>query len=264
MTKTDDETATGVSQDGRAPRAAPTRHSALVSPSGGIAQRSSPRRRMKFAAYALLHIVVNALLRVTVGFQVTGRHNVPHEGPVLVVANHLHNFDPIVLSAALSRPVYYMAKRELFQHAFLRWVITNFGAFPINRNAIDRAALRQATHLLNEGLVVGLFPEGTRSLTGALGRVHPGVALLALQSNAPILPVGITGTEDLPFDKKTVARGHRRRRPRVRVTVGQPFTLPARCSDQKQDLPALTDQIMREVAALLPPAYSGVYAEPRN
>ena len=226
-----------------------------------VIPRTPLGRRAKFIAYQCIRWPVIGLLRLLVGFQVVGARRTPRRGPVLVVSNHLHNFDPIVLSAALPRPVFYMGKRELFAHPAFRWLITNFGAFPVNRAAIDRAALRQVAALLDAGLLVGVFPEGTRSLTGALSPVQPGIALLALQSGAPILPVGITGTEDLPLDAKAARRGQARRRARVRVVVGRPFTLPPRRPGEKQDLTALTDRIMLEVAALLPPAYRGVYAD---
>lgn len=224
------------------------------------ALRPSLRRRLKFAAYQGIRLPVNAALRPLIGLRIVGWRNTPPSGPVIVVSNHLHNFDPVVLGAVLPRPIFYMGKRELFVHPVLSWIWRSFGAFPVNRDAIDRAALRHVLTLLSEGLVVGLFPEGTRSLTGALSAAHPGVALLALQSGAPILPVGITGTEALPFDAKAAAAG-RSRRGRVRVVVGRPFTLPPRRPGEKQNLAATTDQIMLEVAALLPPAYRGVYAD---
>lgn len=227
------------------------------------APRPAPRRRLKFAAYEALRVAVNGALRLVVRLQVVDARNMPRGGPVIVVANHLHNFDPIVVNAALPRPVFYMGKRELFAHPLLGWVIRQFGAFPVNRAAIDRAALRQALALLDEDLVVGLFPEGTRSTTGALGAVHPGVALLALQSGAPILPVGVTGTEHLPFDAKAARRAGRGRW-RVRVVVGKPFTLPPPRPGARGNLAAATDRIMREVAALLPPAYRGVYDDGRG
>lgn len=242
-----------------------------MSVAGGVSRSSAAarararrglRRRLKFAAYALLRLAVNAALRPLVGLRIDGWRRMPRRGPLLVVANHLHNVDPVVISAALPRPLYYMGKRELFTHPVGGWVSRQFGAFPVNRGTIDRAALRQARALLDEGLAVGLFPEGTRSTTGALGPVQPGVALLALQSGVPILPVAISGTESLPFDAKATGRP-RRGRPRVRVAVGRPFTLPprpaARRAGDREELVAATSRIMREVAALLPPAYRGAY-----
>jgi 1-acyl-sn-glycerol-3-phosphate acyltransferase len=219
------------------------------------------RRWLKRAAYEALRLVVNILARLLLGMRVSGTRNLPRSGPVIVVANHLHNFDLIVLSAALARPVLYMAKRELFAQPAFGWLLGSFfDAFPVNRGTPDRAALRQARTLLDAGQVVGILPEGTRSPTATLMAGNPGVALIAIQSGAPVLPVGITGTEHLPFDAKA-QRAPWFGRTHVRVVVGQPFRLPPRQPGEKADLAAATDRIMREIAALLPPGYRGVYGE---
>lgn len=229
-------------------------------PAGAQPPARTLYRRIKFAAYELLRVVVWGLAYVLIGFRVRGARNVPKAGPLIVVSNHLHNFDMIVLSAAVPRPIYYMAKRELFAKPFPNWFIRNFGGFPVNRGAIDRAALRHVGLLLAEGLVVGILPEGTRSTTRALQEGNPGVALIAMQQGVPLLPVGITGTQDLPFDAKgTGARWFGRAR--ARVTIGKPFTLPPRRPGEKPDLAAATERIMLEIAALLPPEYRGVYAD---
>ena len=221
-------------------------------------------RRLKYTIYATAQIPVRLLLALLIGLRARGTRNMPRRGPLIMVSNHLHNFDPVVLGTVLPRPVYYMAKRELFEQPLSAWVVRNLGSFPVNRGTVDRAALRQARALLDEGLVVGLFPEGTRSPTGTLGVAQPGVALVAMQSGAPLLPVAITGTETLPLDAKAAGRrrqgGARWRRPRVRVVVGRPFTLPRRAGE-RPDLVAATDRIMREIAALLPPDYRGAYAD---
>lgn len=221
------------------------------------------RRRLKYAVYRGMQAVVRPALRAAYGFEVTGAHYMPRRGPVLVVANHLHNFDPVVLGAALPRPILYMAKEELFTHPAFSWFIRGFGAYSVRRGTPDRAALRQTRVLLAQGLVVGLFPEGTRGLSGQLGAPQPGVALVAFQAGAPVLPVGISGTETLPFDAKAAGRagaGRGGNRPRPRVAIGQPFTLPPATRHDKAALAAAGDRIMREIAALLPPEYRGNYA----
>lgn len=216
----------------------------------------STRRRIKFVLYEVARVPITALLQLIGGFKVRGARNMPREGPVVVVANHLHNFDPIVLSAALPRPLFYMTKSELFATRASSWLFRTIGGFPVNRGTVDRAALRQALTLLDEGYAVGLFPEGTRSVTATLGKVQPGVALVALQSGAPILPVGITGTENLPFDAKAAGRTRGGRdRARIRVNVGEPFFLPPRRPGAKSDLVAASEQIRQRIAALLPPEY---------
>ena len=219
--------------------------------------RGSLRRRAQWVWYEATRLLVRGLGYFLIGLRVRGQENVPPTGPLLVVSNHLHNFDMIVLSAAVPRPIFYMAKRELFKHPAFGWLIRTLGAFPVNRQAIDRAALRQAGLLLDEGMVVGILPEGTRSLTRALTEGNPGVALIAVQQGVPILPVAITGTQHLPLDAK--ATGERWFGRRVTVTIGKPFQLPPRRPGEKPDLVAATERIMLAIAELLPEEYRGVY-----
>lgn len=222
-------------------------------------KRHTARSRAKWATYFVVRAIVRVLAHFLIGLRVTGREHVPKEGPLILVANHLHNFDMIVLGAALPRPIFYMAKRELFAHRLFGPFIRSMGAFPVNRQAVDRAALRQAGLLLDEGLIVGILPEGTRSPTRQLSAGNPGVALVAYQRGAPLLPVAITGTQHLPFDAK--GTGERWLGRRTTVTIGRPFTLPPREPGKRPDLDAATDQIMRAIADLLPPEYRGVYGD---
>jgi 1-acyl-sn-glycerol-3-phosphate acyltransferase len=220
---------------------------------------SSLRRRAKWAWYEVTRLLVRVLGFFLIGLRVRGQEHVPPTGPLLVVSNHLHNFDMIVLGAAVPRPIFYMGKRELFENRFFGWFIRTLGAFPVNRQGVDRAALRQAGLLLGEGMVVGILPEGTRSLTRSLTKGLPGVALVATQHDALILPVAITGTQHLPFDAK--ATGERWFGRRVTVTIGEPFRLPPRRPGEKPDLDAATERIMLTIAAMLPEEYRGVYAD---
>lgn len=219
----------------------------------------SLRRRLKWRGYHLLRLIVRVLATILFGLRVRGAEHMPPTGPLIVVANHLHNFDIILFSAAMPRPIFYMAKRELLERPVSSFVIRTFGGFPVNREAVDRAALRQVGLLLDEGMVVGILPEGTRSTTRALTRGNRGAALIAYQRAVPILPAGITGSQHLPFDAK--ATGERWFRRGVTVTIGEPFYLPTRERGVRPDLAAATDQIMLAIAALLPPGYQGVYRE---
>src|SRR5437867_1486686 len=126
-------------------------------------------------------------------WSVSGLEHVPPEGALLVTSNHQNNVDPPILVAMIPRVLHCMAKQEMFVGpvGFLsRW----YGAFPVRRGTPDRQAIRTALDHLAAGRCVGIFPEGTRSRTGALIEAHTGAGLLALRSGAPVLPVAIAGT----------------------------------------------------------------------
>lgn len=203
----------------------------------------------------LIRLIVLRYARVSV----RGAHHMPKRGPVIVASNHLHNADPTVIAFALPRNIQYMAKRELWRSRFFGALIEFYGAFPIERGTADRAALRYAEGLLKRGRVLGMFPEGTRSSKGQIEQVLPGAAFVAMRTGAPILPVAVTGTQILPLDAKSAAHaGKRHGRGRVTVTVGAPFHLTPGANG-KLDAATATDEIMRHIAAMLPPEYRGIY-----
>ena len=144
--------------------------------------------------YYVGRLMVRILLLLLTRWQVKGRENIPNQGPVLVVANHLSLADPPLLGVSLGRKAIFMAKKELFRFRFIGYFIGGFGAFPVHRGQLDRKALRQAGQVLAQGLALVMFPEGMRSRSGRLRPAFPGSALIALRSGVPILPVGITGT----------------------------------------------------------------------
>ncbi len=208
--------------------------------------------------YYVGRVIMRMLLFLLVRWQVKGRDNVPAQGPVLVVANHLNLADPPLLGVSLGRNVIFMAKEELFRSRFSGYFIRNFGAFPIHRGRLDREALRQADEVLARGLALLMFPEGKRSENTQLQPAFPGTALIALRSGIPILPVGITGTEKLK------GRAWLLHRPRITVNIGHPFYLPSVSSKlTKMELAECTNLIMEHIAELLPPEYRGNYAVKR-
>jgi 1-acyl-sn-glycerol-3-phosphate acyltransferase len=187
--------------------------------------------------------------------RVRGRENVPTQGPVLIIANHLNLADPPLIAVSFSRYKAFMAKEELFRSGFSRYVMSRYNAFPVQRGQLDKKALRQAGEVLAEGSALVMFPEGGRSSSAQLQTAFSGSALVAVRSGVPILPVGIAGTDKMkgktwPF-----------RRPRVTVNIGKAFSLPpvdGRLTKAK--LTELTDYMMGHIAELLPPEYQGVYA----
>ena len=129
--------------------------------------------------------------------KVTGREKVPLEDKLVVVSNHASVFDPPLISAAIPRPVSYMAKQELFEVNGLRQLITFLGAYPVNRSGFDRRAIRQAVSRLEEGWATGIFLEGTRTKDGKIHEPKLGAALIAAKAKAPLLPVCLCGTEKI-------------------------------------------------------------------
>jgi 1-acyl-sn-glycerol-3-phosphate acyltransferase len=209
--------------------------------------------------YDVAGVLVRLLLFLLTDWQVRGRENVPVNGGVIVVANHLNLADPPVLGASLGRRAVFMAKKELFRSRFLSFIIRSFGAFPVGRGELNRQALRQADQVLARGLALIIFPEGSRSRDARLQPALPGSALIALRNNIPVLPVGITGTE------KIRGAGWWLRRPKIVVNIGRPFQLPpVEGSLTRAKRRELTDAIMSHIARLLPVAYQGNYAQRRD
>lgn len=187
-------------------------------------------------------------------WRVKGKENIPRNGPLLVVANHINNADPPLLAVSINRKTVFMAKEELFRSRFVAYFIRGFGAFPVHRNRADMKALRLAEESLVRGLALVMFPEGKRSHSGRLQAGQPGPTLVAAHSGVPILPVGISGTEQLQ------GMGWILRRPRITANIGHPFRLPPSASAlTKAELAEQTDFIMRRIAELLPEEYRGDY-----
>ncbi|WP_082393678.1 lysophospholipid acyltransferase family protein [Bacillus sp. JCM 19034] len=162
--------------------------------------------------------------------------NVPKEDGVLLCCNHISNLDPPLLGSYLKRNVHYMAKRELFENRFLNWLLTKLNAFPIRRGMSDKQALRTAITLLKENHIVGLFPEGTRSKDGKLGKGLSGAGFFALRTNAKVVPSAIIGP--YKFRKK------------VTLVYGQPIDF-SELKERKASAEEATQLIMSEIQKLI-------------
>jgi 1-acyl-sn-glycerol-3-phosphate acyltransferase len=196
---------------------------------------------------------------------IIGLENVPPQAPFLFVANHLHNADPILFEIVLKRPVHFMAKQELFRNPILAWLIRRMGTFPVDRGRPDRAAIRHAEALLANGVPVGMFPEGTRSTTGALRPAFPGAGLIAIRARVDVLPAAIIGTEHLSFKQRNGRRSPGGapwpfQRPKITIRFGSPVSLEAPKDGSRLNAAAATDAMMHQIARLLPEQYQGVYA----
>lgn len=196
-------------------------------------------------AHVVLRYGVNALL---MRVRTSGAEHVPAEGPVIIAANHITNFDVIAMESIVPRHIIYMAKESLYNTRFNDWLIRGLCTFKVRRGTGDRWAMRYARHVLEQGLALGMFIEGTRSKDACLQKGRTGAARLALEANAPIVPLAITGTHRVIKDGLRVP---------VTLQIGPPVY------PQPDDTPfTLTDRVMRAIAAMLPPENRGVYAGP--
>ncbi|ERM91854.1 lysophospholipid acyltransferase family protein [Caldanaerobacter subterraneus] len=190
--------------------------------------------------YYFAKVIVRAIVKVIFRIKVKGLENIPKKGPVIICPNHISLLDPPVVGALLNRRIYFMAKEELFRNPFLKLLLgTGLGAFPVKRGTADLSAIKTALNHLKKGRAVGIFPEGTRSKTGKLQKAEPGVAMLAIKSKAPVVPVGIKGRYGL-FS-------------RVIINIGKPMTFE-KYYDSKlssQQLAEIGEEIMKEIAKLI-------------
>ena len=187
-------------------------------------------------------------------YEAIGGEHMPLSSGVIVVSNHLNNADAPMVQRALPRCVIFMAKKEMIEAPIIGPLFKAWGAFPVRRGEADLAAVRSACAIVRGGDALMMFPEGTRSRTGHLGAGHPGTALIARRTGAPIVPVAITGTERIAwpgvfFRPRSV--------PHVRVVVGEPFRLPAGETANSATLRRDMDEIMARISALLPEEYRG-------
>ena len=206
--------------------------------------------------YSMGAALAKAAFTAFAKWEVEGQEAVPPRGPLIVVSNHLSNADPPMLVASIPRWLHFPAKRNLFNNPVASALLTNVGVHPVDRGKVNIEALKWNLKLLNEDQTIVLFPEGTRSRDGEIKRGMPGVAYIATKSQAPILPVAISGAENIPGFWRIAFPLCR-----VKVRIGEPFTLPVMEGTLSRPvLQHLTDMIMHRVASLLPQQYRGYYA----
>ena len=224
------------------------------------APESRTPRRTGFT-YALGRSIIGPLTRMVYRPRVEGRDNVPRDGAVIFASNHLSFIDSVAIPVAAPRPVHFLAKASYFEGTASRIFFQSIGAIPVQRGAGQAAldALDQQRQLLDDGLAVALYPEGTRSTDGRLYKGRTGVSFLALQTGAPVVPVGLIGTD------KVMPRGAKLPSLRERVTVkfGEPLDLRRHgdASSGKARRQA-TDEIMTAIHALSGQELAGTYNEP--
>jgi 1-acyl-sn-glycerol-3-phosphate acyltransferase len=186
--------------------------------------------------YSFAKGVVSCLLKPIYRIEVIGTAHFPKEGGVLLCSNHISNLDPPVVGITAPRPVHFMAKEELFRVPILKSIVSNLHAFPVKRGMGDRQALRTGLEILKDDKVLGIFPEGTRSKDGKLGKGLSGVGFFALRTNAVVVPCAIIGSYK-PFKK-------------LKVVYGSPIDMEE-FRQRKASPEEVTDYIMSHIKALL-------------
>ena len=201
----------------------------------------TPQRR---TLVALVRFLFNFIMKM----EVVGLENFPQEGPVVLVANHVTNFDVFPMQFALPRPIFFMGKAELFRNPLIDLLLRNLSGFPVNRGEKDIWAMRHAARVLSHGHTLGMFPEGKRSKGKGLNIAKTGAARLAIEANCPIVLMAVTGSDQF--------FGRLPHRARVQIKL-----LPPLWPKPEESAVALTDRMMFTLARSLPHEMRGVYAE---
>ena len=209
------------------------------------------RKRFVFRATLFRKIFVGTLrqiFRLIMKMEVQGLENFPLDGPVVIACNHVSNFDVFPMQFSLPRPIFYMAKAELFKFPLMDVALRDLGAFPVYRGEKDQWAMAHASKVLDHGQTLGMFPEGTRNKGRGLGVAKTGSARMAIDAGCPIVPMVVTGTDRF-------FKGFPRR---ANVTVK---LLPPLLPKSGETPLSLTDRLMFNMAAAMPEDMRGVYAE---
>jgi len=212
-----------------------------------------PRERLHFSFRTtpfrkFIIFLLGLLFKLIMKLEVQGSQNLPSDGGVVLAANHVTNFDVIPMQLSIPRPIFFMGKASLFKIPLFEAAIRDLGAFPVYRGEKDEWALRHAARVLENGQVLGMFPEGTRSKGRGLAVAKTGTARLALDANCPIVPMAVVGTD--AFFKRFPHRAH--------VTIK---ILPPILPKPGETPLALMDRVMFALAKELPADMRGVYAD---
>lgn len=186
--------------------------------------------------YAFARSVVAGVFKPLYRIEVSGLEHFPKDGGVLLCTNHIHNFDPLVVGITAPRPVHFMAKEELFKVPVLGNIVRKCNAFPVKRGKGDRESLRAGLKVLKDGNVFGLFPEGTRSKTGEIGKGLSGAGFFALKTEADVVPCAIIG----PYKSLKT----------LKVVYGKPIAM-GEMRAAKASAEQVTELIMSEIHKLI-------------
>jgi len=200
--------------------------------------------------YALVRLLLIAVLKPLFRYEVKGRHNIPKSGPVILAVNHASYLDPVMVAMAIGpRPINFMAKAELLKIPVFGVLLKALNTFPVKRGLADKGAIAHSLKLLSNGEVLLIFPEGTRirSNNGQLGKPYPGVTAIALKTGSPIVPIGLVGMGKVLPDGKKLPRF-----PKLKVRIGEAMHVEkASAADRKEKEAELTNKVMEELERLI-------------
>ncbi len=203
--------------------------------------------------------IINAILRplfaLFLPYDVEGRENLPAEGPVLVMINHINLLDVVMPGMFLPRDVVMLSKIENFRAPVLGLLTRAYGALPLHRGEADLEAMRLSLETLKKGKVLVIAPEGTRSKDAKLQPGHDGLAFVASQASVPVVPFAMYGHEHWIQNLKRLGPT------RLHIRVGEPFHFVVSGRRRRAELTAMTQEAMYRMAAILPAEYRGVYAD---
>lgn len=191
--------------------------------------------------YQIFKILCRFVFGIIFRTKVIGAENIPKDGAFILAANHVSNWDPPFLGTFIDRTVNYMGKEELFKNPIMAAICRGLNVFPVKRGTADKNAIKTAVKILKSGKCFGIFPEGTRSKTGKLGKAESGVSLIAAMTKAPIIPAAIINTEKIFSSEVKI--------PRLAVVYGEPI----RFSESTKDKDAMNDfaqSLMDKIAKL--------------
>ena len=208
-------------------------------------------------AYSVVTTSIKRLTRILCNIDDSQLVKVPERGPLIIASNHINFIEvPVMYTHLQPRAITGFAKAETWNNPAMAFLFNLWGAIPISRGEADKNAIRKALEALNVGKILAIAPEGTRSEHGRLGRGHPGIVVLAQHSNAPILPLAYYGGERLRDNLDRLKRTD------FNIRVGRAFRLQfpiGKLSREVRDV--MVDEIMYQIAGLLPESYRGYYSD---
>ena len=188
--------------------------------------------------YKIGVILFKYIFKIFFNCKIEGLENIPIKTGVVIASNHVSLLDPPLIGTFLPREIHFMAKEELFQIPVFGYIITKLKAFPVKRGTADRVAIKKAISLLSDGGCLGVFPEGTRSKDGNLGSAEPGMSLIAIKADVPVIPTAVV------IENNKILGAN------IKIKFGTPISYNKELS-VKDAMQNFTEEIMSEIKKLM-------------